>query len=91
MRRLGDTPFLMITWYVIVYELSVSLPILLADNNKTPGYHRALITDRTITMHPNQCGYLLQQWNVECNDKNGDGKVTNFMNSAISTTPTRSS
>ena len=39
-------------------------------------YDKKQITDTTITKAPNMGGYLLQNWNIICNDKNGNGKKT---------------
>ena len=36
---------------------------------------------------PNSGGYLLQKWNIKCNDRNNKGKIQNFIRSSINTTP----
>ena len=46
------------------------------------------ITITTIFKHPNSGGYLLQQWNIKCNDKNNNGKIHNFITSAKTKSPT---
>ena len=38
-------------------------------------------TDTTITEAPNNKGYLLQRWNINCNDKNGFDKIQKFLKS----------
>ena len=37
---------------------------------------------------PNSGGYLLQQWKINCNDKNNKGKIQNFIRSTKSNSPT---
>ena len=37
---------------------------------------------------PNNGGYLLQNWIVKGNDKNGNGKTSSFINSTKSHSPT---
>ena len=39
----------------------------------------------------NTGGYLLQQWNIKCNDKKNSGKITNFIKSTKTNSPTRNS
>ena len=41
-------------------------------------YNKTTIIDTTIIKYPNTGGYYLQQWNIKCNDKNGNGKNTKF-------------
>ena len=41
--------------------------------------------------YPNNGGYLLQKWNIRCNDKNYNGKITNFVKSSKTSSPTSDS
>ena len=41
--------------------------------------------------HPNSGGYLLQNWVIECNDKNNNGKTENSMKSTKTSSPTQDS
>ena len=54
-------------------------------------YDKILLTDTTIIKYPNNGGYLLQNWNIRCNDKNNNGKITNFVKSTKTNSPTGSS
>ena len=54
-------------------------------------YDKIQLTDTTINKAPNSGGYLLQNWNIECNDKNNNGKVNNFIRSTKSSSPTADS
>ena len=51
-------------------------------------YDEIQITDTTIMQHPNSGGYLLQNWNIKCNDKNNNGKIQNFIKSTKTNSPT---
>ena len=51
-------------------------------------YDKILLTDTTIFKYPNSGGYLLQNWNIKCNDKNNNGKIQNFIRSSKTNTPT---
>ena len=51
-------------------------------------YNKYYLTDITSIISPNSCGYLLQRWLIECKDKNNSGKVTNFIKSTRTTSPT---
>ena len=51
-------------------------------------YNKNLLTDITIIKYPNSGGYLLQNWNIKCNDKNYNGKIQNFLKSSKTTSPT---
>ena len=46
------------------------------------------ITDTTFSKYPNSGGYLLQNWNIKCNDKNNNGKIQTFIKSTITNSPT---
>ena len=54
-------------------------------------YDKIQLTDTTIIKAPNSGGYILQNWNIECNDKNNNGKVNNFIRSTKSSSPTADS
>ena len=41
-------------------------------------YNKIQLTDTTVMKAGNTGGYLLQNWNIKCNDKNGKGKISNF-------------
>ena len=45
------------------------------DIYKLAKYDKIQITDTTIIKYPNNGGYLLQNWNIRCNDKNNNGKI----------------
>ena len=49
------------------------------------------MTDTTVIQFPNTGGYLLQKWNIKCNDKNNSGKIQNFIRSSKSQSPTSNS
>ena len=51
-------------------------------------YDKILLTDTTIIKYPNNGGYLLQNWNIRCNDKNNNGKIQNFLRSTKTSSPT---
>ena len=49
------------------------------DIYKLTKYNKIQLTDTTIIKYPNNGGYLLQNWNIRCNDKNINGKIQNFL------------
>ena len=51
-------------------------------------YNKYYLTDITRIQYPNNGGYLLQNWNIECRDVNGNGKITNFIKSTKTQSPT---
>ena len=51
-------------------------------------YDKIQLIDTTIMKHPNSGGYLLQNWNIKCNDKNNNGKIQNFIKSTKTNSPT---
>ena len=51
-------------------------------------YNKIQITDTTKIISPNNGGYLLQNWVINCNDKNGNGKISNFIKSTKTNSPT---
>ena len=44
-------------------------------------YNKIHLTDTTSIKYPNSGGYMLQNWNIRCNDKNNNGKLQNFLRS----------
>ena len=58
------------------------------DINNLAKYDKIQITDTTIIKYPNNGGYLLQNWNKRCNDKNNNGKIQNFLRSTKTNSPT---
>ena len=54
-------------------------------------YDRIQSTDTTIVKYPNTGGYLLQDWVINCNDKNNHGKKQDFIKSTKTNSPTGSS
>ena len=46
------------------------------------------LTDITVIKAGNSGGYLLQNWNIKCNDKNNNGKISNFIKSTKINSPT---
>ena len=51
-------------------------------------YDKIQLTDTTIIKYPNNGGYLLQNWNNICNDRNNNGKIQNFLRSTKTSSPT---
>ena len=51
-------------------------------------YNKIQLTDTSIIKYPNNGGYLLQNWNIRCNDKNNNGKIQNFLRSTKTNSPT---
>ena len=51
-------------------------------------YNKFQLTDTAITKSGNNGGYLLQNWNIKCYDKNNNGKITNFIKSTKTSSPT---
>ena len=54
-------------------------------------YDKIQITDTTIIKTPNNVCYLLQNWVIKCNDKNGNGKISNFIKPTEANSPTGNS
>ena len=50
-------------------------------------YDKIPIIDTTIIKSPNTGCYLLQNWNIKCNDKNNAGKIQNFIRSTKTNSP----
>ena len=51
-------------------------------------YNKYYLTDTTSMISPNSGLYLLQKWRIECRDRNGNGKVSNFIKSTRTQSPT---
>ena len=54
----------------------------------SPNMMKKQITDTTVVKLGNNCGYLLQQWNRKCNERNGARKITNFVGATKTNSPT---
>ena len=63
-------------------EVSVGNNIYIYNLTK---YDRIQITDTTIINYPITGGYLLQNWIINCNNKNNNGKIQNFIRSTKKT------
>ena len=50
-------------------------------------YDKIQITDKTFIKYPTNGGYLLQNWNIRCNDKNYNGKIQNVLRSTKTNSP----
>ena len=57
------------------------------DKYNLTKYDKLQITDTTIIKAPNNGGYLIQIWGIKCNDKNGTGKLSNFIKSTKTNSP----
>ena len=51
-------------------------------------FSKAQIIDTTVIQSPNTGGYALQNWLIKCSDKNGSGKITNFIKTTKTNSPT---
>ena len=49
------------------------------DTYNLTKYNKIRITDTTIIKMEKSGGYLLQNWNINCNDRNGVGKIRSFI------------
>ena len=54
-------------------------------------YNKYYLTDITRMIAPNSALDLMQRWIIECNDKNNNGKITNFIKSTKTSSPTDNS
>ena len=61
------------------------------DTYNLTKYNKIQLTDITVMKAGNSGGYLLQNWNLKCNDKNSNGKILNFVKSTKSNSPTSDS
>ena len=51
-------------------------------------YNKYYLTDKTLMIAPNTGNDLLHRWIIECKDKNNAGKISNFIKSTTSSSPT---
>ena len=51
-------------------------------------YNKAQIIDTTIIQNGNTGGYVLQHWLIECLDKKDSGKISNFIKTTRTSSPT---
>ena len=51
-------------------------------------YNKIQLTDLTVIKAGNSGGYLLPYWKIECSDRNKIGKITNFIKSTKTNSPT---
>ena len=58
------------------------------DTYNLTKYDKIQLTDTTVMKAGNSGGYLLQNWNIRCNDKNNNGKISNFIKSTKTNSPT---
>ena len=58
------------------------------DTYNLTKYNKIQLTDTTIIKTGNSGGYLLPSWRIFCNDKNNNGKITNFIRATKSNSPT---
>ena len=61
------------------------------DTYNLTKYDKIQITDTTVIKSPNSGGYLLQNWKINCNDKNNNGKIQSFLKSTKTSSPTAES
>ena len=61
------------------------------DTYNLTKYGKIQLTDTTIMKVGNSGGYLLQNWNIKCNDKNSIGKIANFIKSTRTNSPSSNS
>ena len=58
------------------------------DTYNLTKYNKIQLTDTTIIKTGNSGGYLLPSWRIFCNDKNNNGKITNFVRATKTNSPT---
>ena len=61
------------------------------DTYNLTKYDKIQLTDTTVMKSGNTGGYLLPYWKIICKDKNGNGKIQNFITSTKSSSPTGNS
>ena len=54
-------------------------------------YNKYYLTDITRMIYPNSGLYLMPRWIIECRDRNGNGKINNFIKSTKTNSPTGNS
>ena len=57
------------------------------DTYNLTKYNKLQLTDTTIIKSGNSGGYLLQNWNIKCNDKNNNVKISNSVKSTKTHSP----
>ena len=58
------------------------------DTYNLTKYDKIQITDTTVIKVGNSGGYLLPRWKIVCNDKNNISRITNFVRSTRTNSPT---
>ena len=58
------------------------------DTYNLTKYNKYYLTDITRMIAPNSGLYLMQRWIIECKDRNNNGKVSNFIKSTRTNSPT---
>ena len=58
------------------------------DTFKLTKYNKIQLTDTTSIKYPNNGGYLIQNWNIIAKDKSNNGKISNFIRSTKTNSPT---
>ena len=58
------------------------------DTRNLTKYDKIQITDTTEIKFPNIGSDLLQKWNIKCNNKNNQSRITDFINSTKTNSPT---
>ena len=61
------------------------------DTYNLTKYNKYYLTDKTSMIAPNSGNDLLQKWVIECKDKYSNGKITNFIKSTKTNSPTGNS
>ena len=58
------------------------------DTYNLTKYNKIQMADTTVMKNGNVGSYLLPSWRIFCNDKNNNGKTTNFIKSSRTQSPT---
>ena len=65
------------------------LGVSIANDTYNPTkYNKIILTDTTIIKFPNTGGYLLQNWFINCIDRNNNSKIQDFIKSTKTNIPT---
>ena len=75
---------------ILTFDQTLQIYLKISVGNDTYNltkYNKLQLTDTTIIKSSNNGGYLLQNWNIKCNDKNNNGKVATFMKSTKTSSP----
>ena len=59
-----------------------------SDTYNLTKYNKIQLTGKTIIKYTNNGGYLFQNWNIRCSDKNNNSKIQNFLRSTKTNSPT---